>query len=236
MRSFITLVVMLLLVARTQAQEQTITGTVTDSKNGQPLAGVTVSEKNRNNNALTNSQGNYSITVTGKKPVLIFSYVGFASAELPVSGSNISLALKPENAALQEVFVVAYGNQTKKNITSAISVVNSEQIKRQQVVSVTQALQGTAPGVLVINTSGQPGDNPEIRIRGIASVNASAEPLIVVDGIPFNGNLNLINPNDIDNFSVLKDASATALYGSRAANGVILVNTKSGRKNQKSKS
>jgi TonB-linked SusC/RagA family outer membrane protein len=236
MRKVISLFVLLMMTAMVQAQEQTVTGTVTDNKSGQPLAGVTVTEKNVNNSTVTNSEGGYSLVVRSKKPVLVFSYVGFATSELSVNGSTpVNLSMKSENAALQEVFVVAYGNQTKKNITSAISVVNSEQIKRQQVVSVTQALQGTAPGVLVINTSGQPGDNPEIRIRGIASVNASAEPLIVVDGIPFNGNLNMINPNDIDNFSVLKDASATALYGSRAANGVILVNTKSGRKNQPSR-
>jgi TonB-dependent SusC/RagA subfamily outer membrane receptor len=117
-------------------------------------------------------------------------------------------------------------------VTSAISVVDEQTIKRQQVTSVTQALQGTAPGVVVINTTGQPGDNPIIRIRGIASVNASAEPLIVLDGVPFDGNLNMINPNDIENFSILKDAPATALYGSRAANGVILITTKSGRRNQ----
>ncbi|MES2647539.1 MAG: TonB-dependent receptor [Bacteroidota bacterium] len=235
MRKSFTLFVMLLLVSIVQAQEKTVSGNVTDSKN-QPLAGVTVSEKNGTNNTVTDNAGNYNLLVTGKKPVLVFSFVGFAASEVAVENDvTISISLKPENAALQEVYVVAYGNQTRKNITSAISVVNSEQIRRQQVTSVTQALQGTAPGVLVINSSGQPGDNPEIRIRGIASVNASAEPLIVVDGIPFNGNLNMINPSDIDNFSVLKDASATALYGSRAANGVILINTKTGRRSQKSR-
>jgi TonB-linked SusC/RagA family outer membrane protein len=213
-------------------QQRTITGKVSDPQNA-PLAGVTVAEKNTNNVTTTGTDGTYEISVQGKNAILVFSFVGFATTELTATGNTVNASLKLENRALQEVYVVAYGNQTKKNITSAVSVVNSDQIRRQQVVSATQALQGLAPGVLVVNNSGQPGDNPQIRIRGIASVNASAEPLIVVDGIPFNGNLNMINPNDIDNFTVLKDASATALYGSRAANGVILINTKMGRKNQK---
>src|SRR5690606_12514200 len=119
-----------------------------------------------------------------------------------------------------------------REVTSAISIVDEQAIKRQQVTSVTQALQGTAPGVLVINTTGQPGDNPIIRIRGIGSVNASADPLIVLDGVPFDGNVNMINPSDIESFSILKDAPATALYGSRAANGVVMITTKSGRRNQ----
>lgn len=235
MRKVLQLCWLLLLTAAASAQERTVSGKVTDSRTAEALAGVTVTEKNTNNFTATNADGAYSIAVKGKNAVLVFTYIGLATTELDVNGNELNLAMKAENKALQEVFVVAYGNQTKRNSTSAVSVVTSDQIKRQQVTTVTQALQGTAPGVMVVNTSGQPGENPQIRIRGIASVNASAEPLIVVDGIPFNGNLNMISPNDIDNFSVLKDATATALYGSRAANGVILINTKGGRKNQKAK-
>lgn len=234
MRKFYYFCTLLCISSIVHAQEQTISGKVTDGQNNSPLAGVTVAERNGANITATQVDGTYSINVKNKNVVLLFSYSGYATIEIPLEGrSTVDVTMKPENKSLQEVYVVAYGNQTRRNATSAVSVVNSDQIKRQQVTTVTQALQGTAPGVLVINTSGQPGENPQIRIRGIASINASAEPLIVVDGVPFGGNLAMINPNDVDNFSVLKDATATALYGSRAANGVILINTKSGKKDSK---
>ncbi|MES2775522.1 MAG: TonB-dependent receptor [Bacteroidota bacterium] len=216
------------------AQEKLLSGKITDSRDGKPMAGVTVTVKGTNVTTTTNSDGTYQLRISAKDPVLLFSYVGFATEEVSAAGkTSLNLALNTEEKALREVTVVAYGTQKKKDITSSVSVVNSEAIKRQQVVSVGQALQGTAAGVMVVNTSGQPGDNPTLRIRGIASINASANPLIVVDGVPFDGNLNMINPNDIDNFSILKDATATALYGSRAANGVVMINTKNGKKGGK---
>ena len=236
MRLLKTLLLWLCIPLIALSQGRTVSGVVTDQATGAPLNGVTVTEKNTNNAVSTNEAGQFTIQVAGKGAVLQISYVGYAQQELAVGNSNsLSVALKVEERALQEVYVVAYGNQSKRTLTSAVSTVGAEQIGRQQVTTVTQALQGTAAGVLVVNNSGQPGDAPQIRIRGIASVNASAQPLIVVDGVPFDGNINMINPNDIDNFSILKDASATALYGSRAANGVVLITTKGGRKNQKPK-
>lgn len=236
MRKLSYLLALLLLGTTAYAQEKTISGKVTDGQTASPLSGVTVSERNGANVTATQADGTFTITITSNNAILLFTYTGYTTLEIPVNNqSTIDVTMKPESKALQEVYVVAYGNQTKRNSTSAVSVVTSDQIRRQQVTTVTQALQGTAPGVMVINNSGQPGDNPQIRIRGIASINASAEPLIVVDGVPFGGNLAMINPNDVDNFSVLKDATATALYGSRAANGVILINTKGGRKNSKPK-
>ncbi|WP_276484936.1 SusC/RagA family TonB-linked outer membrane protein [Paraflavitalea pollutisoli] len=213
-----------------RAQSRTITGKVTD-KGGIGLPGVSVTIKNGPTGTQTNDNGEYSLSVPPNARTLVYSFVGFNVEEVSIGRNNtLNVTLSTEEKKLDEVVVVAYGTQRKREVTSSIAVVDEKAIKRQQVTSVGQALQGTAAGVLVVNNSGQPGDNPQIRIRGIASLNANAEPLLVLDGIPFDGNLNMINPNDIENFSVLKDGTATALYGSRAAAGVILINTKKGRK------
>jgi TonB-linked SusC/RagA family outer membrane protein len=220
---------LILLYGQLLSQNRTVSGSVADEK-GNPIPGVTVQIKGSRRGTTTSPEGAFSIAVPGSAKTLVFSSINFTTRELAIA-DNLSVVLKALSANLQEVVVVAYGTQKKSEITSAISTVNADAIKNQQVVTVGQALQGTAPGVLVVNTDGQPGESPTIRIRGIASIAASADPLIVLDGIPFDGNLNMINPSDIDNFSVLKDAAATALYGSRAANGVILITTKSGKRN-----
>ncbi len=222
---------MLVVCLQLLAQTRSITGRITDAQgNGVPNASVTV--KGTNVGTTTNTDGSFSLNVPANATALVISSVGFQNQEFTLgpTSNNIAITLGTAERSLDEVVVVAYGQQQRKAVTGAISTVNAEKIQRQQVVSATQALQGLATGVLVINTTGQPGDNPTIRIRGIGSVNASADPLIVMDGIPFNGNLNTINPNDIESMNVLKDATATALYGSRAANGVILITTKQGRK------
>ncbi|MEO8413739.1 MAG: TonB-dependent receptor [Ginsengibacter sp.] len=213
------------------AQIRSIRGKVIDNA-GNPVPNVSVTIKGNKQGTSTNADGAFILNIPSGAKTLMVSSVGFSDQEVTVGNNDhINIVLSNIEKQLEEVVVVAYGTQKKREITSAISTVDAEAIKKQQVTSVTQALQGTASGVLVINSSGQPGDNPTIRIRGIASVNASAEPLIVLDGVPFNGNINMISASDIDNFSVLKDATATALYGSRAANGVILINTKTGKKN-----
>ncbi|MDF2192262.1 TonB-dependent receptor [Paraflavitalea sp. CAU 1676] len=229
-RSLLIAIWLLCMAAVVQAQSRTITGKVTD-KAGTGLAGVSVTIKNSSTGTQTADNGDYSLTVPSNARILVFSFVGHAVEEVNIGRSNtLNVTLSTEEKKLDEVVVVAYGTQRKREVTSSIAIVDDKAIKRQQVTTVGQALQGTAAGVLVVNNSGQPGDNPQIRIRGIASLNANAEPLLVLDGIPFDGNLNMINPNDIENFSVLKDGTATALYGSRAAAGVILINTKRGRK------
>lgn len=221
---------LILLYGHLLAQSRIISGKVQDEK-GNPVPGASIQVKGSRRGTSTTADGVFSISAPANVKFLTVSSVNFAAQEVPVS-DNMTVVLKPATASnLQEVVVVAYGTQKKSEITSAISVVDAKAIGNQQVTSVGQALQGTAPGVMVVNDNGQPGENPVIRIRGIASIAASADPLIVLDGIPYDGNLNMINPNDIDNFSVLKDASATALYGSRAANGVILINTKAGKRN-----
>jgi len=213
------------------AQTRTVTGRVTDEK-GSAVANATISVKGSNIGVSSDAEGNFTFPVPNTARTLVISHVGMANKEVGLTSTgtyNISLTSTASNLA--EVVVVAYGQQQRKAVVGAISTVSADKIARQQVVSPTQALQGLAAGVLVINTTGQPGDNPTIRIRGIGSVNASASPLIVLDGVPFNGNLNAINPNDIESMNVLKDATASSLYGSRAANGVILITTKKGTRN-----
>ncbi len=231
MRKIFTFLVLLLFsISIAQAQTRKITGQVFDGT-GKPLSNVSIKSEGKGL-GITNNNGGFAITSSASITSLTFSAVGYKDTSVLLNGeTNFAIQLTATTNALNDVVVVAYGTQRRSEITSAISTVNSDAIKNQQVTSVGQALQGTAPGVLVVNTNGQPGSNPTIRIRGVASILASADPLIVLDGIVFDGNLNMINPNDIDNFSILKDATATALYGSRAANGVILINTKSGRKN-----
>jgi TonB-linked SusC/RagA family outer membrane protein len=230
MRKVLLFFTFILLCSQLPAQSRIISGKVQDEK-GNPVPGASIQIKGSRRGTSTNADGVFSISAPANAKLLMVSSVNFAPQELPIS-ENMTIVLLPAPVSgLQEVVVVAYGTQKRTEVTSAISVVDAKAISNQQVTTVGQALQGTAPGVMVVNDNGQPGENPTIRIRGIASIAASAAPLIVLDGIPFDGNLNMINPNDIDNFSVLKDASATALYGSRAANGVILINTKAGKRN-----
>ena len=213
------------------AQTRTITGRVVDER-GNGLAGASVVGKGTGSGTQTNAEGAFQVELPTSIRSIVISYSGMAEQEVQLTTATeytIRMSVSTQTN-MEEVVVVAYGQQQRKAVTGSISTVGAEQIQRQQVVSATQALQGLAAGVLVINTTGQPGDNPTIRIRGIGSVNASADPLVVVDGTPFNGNLNTLNPNDIESMNVLKDATATALYGSRAANGVILITTKQGKR------
>lgn len=215
------------------AQEKTITGTVTDDSGSLP--GVSVIIKGTTKGTETDFDGKYTIKAKSGD-ILSFSYIGYKKAERKVSASNkINVVLKSDNTVLDEIVVVAYGTQTKESIVGSVAVVSNEVIEKQQVVSVTNALQGTVPGVSIVSAGGQPGDNPTIRIRGVGSINADASPLIILDGSPYNGNINSISADQIESMNVLKDASSTALYGSRGANGVILINTKKGKINAPTK-
>ncbi|MBB4118911.1 TonB-linked SusC/RagA family outer membrane protein [Mesonia hippocampi] len=208
------------------AQQKTISGTVTDDS-GLPLPGVNVLIKNTSSGTQTDFDGNYSISAN-QGDVLEFSYVGFTSQEIKVGASNnISVSLKA-GEALKEVIVVAYGAQEERALVGSVVSLDNEVLEKQQLTSVTSAIQGNVPGVNLITSGGQPGTNPTIRIRGVGSINASADPLIIVDGSPFNGNINAISPDQVESMNVLKDAASTALYGSRGANGVIVITTKKG--------
>jgi TonB-linked SusC/RagA family outer membrane protein len=211
----------------------TIRGTVTDTAN-MPLPGVTVKEKNTTNAVITDSKGQYNITV-GDNAVLVFSFVGYGTTEMPVTGSaSVNVKLKETNTNLNEVVVVGYGTQKRADINGAVSTVGAKDIGDKPVLNAFQALQGESPNLIIQQNSLDPGATPIVNIRGIGTT-GNNDPLVVIDGIvtQSTGSLNTINPNDIANVTILKDAGSAAIYGSRAANGVILITTKSGKLNQK---
>ncbi len=208
------------------AQERAISGTVTSEEEG-GLPGVNILLKGTTVGTVTDVDGNYRISVEEEDPILVFSAVGYTTEEVSVGNqSTIDMLMLPDITSLSEVVVVGYGTQDRARVTGAISSVSSEEINQLPVPSVEQALQGRAAGVTVTN-NGAPGEGANVRIRGIGTV-GNNDPLYVIDGVPAGG-LNSINPNDIESVEVLKDASAAAIYGSRAANGVILITTKRGQ-------
>ncbi|MBU3028396.1 TonB-dependent receptor [Zobellia galactanivorans] len=233
-----------------RGQDFTVTGTITDG-NGMPLSGANIVEKGTVNGVTADFDGNFSLSVADVDAVLVVSYIGFATKEVSVNGRNsIAVSLEESAAALEEIVVVGYGTQKKKDLTGAVSSVDGEDIQNSAKTSIDQMLQGKVAGVRISQTSGQPGGGVSIRIRGNSSLNTSNEPLYVIDGMPIDNSaaitdngpnisssappnpLNTINPQDIESIQVLKDASATAIYGSRGANGVILITTKSGKEGQ----
>ena len=208
---------------------RTVSGTVT-SDIGEGLPGVTVIVKGTTVGATTNVNGEYSLAVPEGASTLVISSIGYEKKEVPVgSGGRVDVRLAPEAQALNEIQVVGYGVQKKSQVTGAISSVSEEQLREVPVSNVGQALQGRAAGVTISSASSSPGQNPVIRIRGNRSFAGSNDPLLVVDGVPYDGNLNDLNPDDLTGVEVLKDASSTAIYGARGANGVILITTKRGK-------
>jgi TonB-linked SusC/RagA family outer membrane protein len=211
------------------AGTHTVTGKIT-SDNGEALPGVTVVVKGTTNGVTTDANGNYTLTVPNDNSVLVISSVGFTKQEVAVGKrTNLSQSLVPETQALNEVQVVGYGTQKKSQVTGAISSVSDEQLRDVPVANVGQALQGRAAGITVSSSGTAPGQAPTIRIRGNRSLSGSNDPLLVVDGVPYDGSLNDLNPDDITSLEVLKDASSTAIYGARGANGVILITTRRGK-------
>src|SRR5690606_23340883 len=202
-----------------EAPQRELRGRVTDDTGG-VLQGVTVTVKGTVTQTLTDNLGQFRISAPPSADVLVFSIVGFQPVEVAI-GSNkvINAVLKSSIADLDEVVVVGYGTVRKGDVTGAISSVSSAQIAEVPVTNVSQALQGRAPGVLVTTAGNHPGAEPTVRIRGNRSFSAGNDPLYVVDGMPMGGSLSDINPNDIASMEILKDASATAIYGSRGANG-----------------
>lgn len=232
---FINVCSLILLVGwgNTYAQN-TITGQVIDTNTAEPIPGVNVLVKGSSEGAVTDLNGRYSISAPDAESVLVFSFIGFATKEEVVGNrSTIDIALESDVASLEEVVVVGYGTKRKRDLTGSISQVEPDQVNIVATPNVAEALQGRAAGVAIM-TSPQPGGEPTIRVRGTGSISAGNDPLLVVDGFPLvNANLNDINSNDITSIEILKDASATAIYGSRGANGVILVTTKEGKTGQK---
>ncbi|TSA38425.1 MAG: TonB-dependent receptor [Porphyromonadaceae bacterium] len=228
MKKIFTLLILSTLFVSVFAQNGTITGKVTDA-GGIGLPGVTIQIKGTINGTITNVDGSYQISVSGG--VLVFRYVGFVTQEIPVTNQSvINVVLLEDVRLLNEIVVIGYGSQKKMDLTTAVSTVSEKEIKDRPIVSAVQALQGKAAGVQVTQTSGKPGESLTVRVRGATSVLAGNEPLYVVDGVPTT-DIKGLSPTDISSMSVLKDASSAAIYGARAANGVVLITTKRGKEN-----
>jgi TonB-linked SusC/RagA family outer membrane protein len=216
------------------AQDISVSGTVVDNS-GEALIGVSVVQKGTTKGISTDIDGRYTLTVS-RDAVLDFSYMGYVTQSIPVQGRNrIDVTLSEDTKALQEVVVIGYGTQRREAVTGSVASMNGDNIRAIAATNVAQALQGRIAGVEMSQTSSKPGAEMQIRIRGTRSLNAENDPLIVLDGIPFSGSLSDINPNDIKSMDILKDASATAIYGSRGANGVLLITTNRGQSGQKAK-
>jgi TonB-linked SusC/RagA family outer membrane protein len=210
------------------AQVRQVSGTVTGSADNLPIPGATVVVKGTSIGTITGIDGKYRLELPQNAKTLVFSFVGMKSVELPVSGTVISVALDPDVIGIEEVIAVAYGTAKKSSLTGAATQIGSEKIAARPVTNISKAIEGATSGVQVSSGSGQPGAGQSIRIRGFGSVNASNDPLYILDGVPYAGNISNINPDDIESVSILKDAASTALYGNKAANGVVLVTTKKG--------
>jgi TonB-linked SusC/RagA family outer membrane protein len=214
---------------KNSAIQKVISGRVTDDQ-GVSLPGATVMFKGTNIGTTTDADGRYKLTIPDNAEILVISFVGYLTEERPIAGATvIDVTLVEDIQTLSEVVVVGYGTQKKSDITGAISSVKGNELTQLPIQRVDQALQGRAAGVLVLNTAGAPGANTTIRVRGMNSINGGNNALVVIDGLQ-GGNLNSLNPNDIESIEILKDASATAIYGSRGSNGVILITTKGGKK------
>ena len=220
-----TLSVTLSLCLASFAQQVQVTGTVKDNA-GNPVAGATILVEGTTNGTTSNADGSYSISAASDATLLV-SFIGYQSQKHAIAGkTRIDIVLKEDSQAIDDVIVVAFGTAKKEAFTGSAAVIKSDDIAKSQQSNVAQALAGKVAGVQLTNTSGQPGTSPEIRVRGFSSLNAGNGPLWIVDGMPYSGDLNNLNPNDIESMTVLKDAASNALYGARGANGVVMITTK----------
>ncbi|GGD80427.1 SusC/RagA family TonB-linked outer membrane protein [Emticicia aquatilis] len=223
------LALLCLISSYANAADITITGKVSDAEKGEGLPGVSITIKGTSRGATTDGKGDYSIKVPNKNAVLVFSFLGYETQEIEVGNQTIiSVNMTADAKSLEEVVVVGYGTQKKVNLTGAVSTIDSKTIENRPSSNLANALQGTSPGLIITRSNGQPGsEGIGIQIRGASSANGSIEPLVILDGVTVPSNtLQSLNPNDVENISVLKDAAAAAIYGAQAAGGVILVTTK----------
>ncbi|MDR0385832.1 MAG: SusC/RagA family TonB-linked outer membrane protein [Prevotellaceae bacterium] len=212
------------------AQQTQVTGIVKENT-GEPVVGASVVVKGTNVGILTDTNGQFSFDVPESATIIVVSYIGFKEKEVAVK-PHIEVVMEPDVSALDEVIVVAYGTAKKSSFTGSVATVKGENLTKKNQSEITKALVGEAAGVQVLTSSGQPGTNATVRIRGFGSANSKRNPLYVVDGLPFDGDISAIDAADVESTTILKDASASALYGARAANGVILITTKKGVKGQ----
>lgn len=229
--SFMALV---LVISQASAQQRTVTGKVTTAEDGLAFPGVSVFVKGTTVGVITDSNGNYSLSIPSEAETLVFSFIGYTAQEKEIGNNSvINVAMTPDVTELGEVVVTAFGTTTKRDFTGSASSIASEDLKLRPVTNPIAAIEGNATGVQFINSSGAPGSSPNLVIRGVGTLNGgSTSPLFIVDGVQFEGTLSLINQEDIESFTILKDAASTSLYGSRAANGVVIITTKSGRKGE----
>ena len=229
MRCLMGLLLGLVLTVNAFAQDRTVSGKVTD-RNGDAMPGVSIANKGTTKGTSTNAEGMFELSGLSGNATLVFSFIGYKPVEVAVGNkSTLDVVLDEENQTLNEVVVVGYGTQKKGEITGAVAQYKNESLDEAPVARIDQALQGKIAGVQIQNTSSDAGSDPKIRIRGTSSVNAGANPLVVVDGHPVADGLSFVNPADVESIEVLKDAASAAIYGSRGASGVILVTTKSGK-------
>lgn len=229
-RFLLTFLCVLLLVYQGFAQSVRITGTVTSAEDGETVPGATVLVVGTGNGTITDVEGNFSLNAASSDSIRV-SYIGYETVVLPVGNrTQINITLYPDIERLEEVIVVGYGTQKRSDVTGSVASFSGDVLEKMPTVDVTQALQGRVAGLNVtFSGSSAEGGNSNMLIRGKNSLTADNKPFIVLDGIPFeSGSLSEINPNDIESVNILKDASATAIYGARAANGVILITTKKG--------
>ena len=223
---FMTCLFVMIGLATAQTRVQ---GTVTSAEDGEPIVGATVLVKGTTIGTVTDIDGKFVLTgIPSSAKTLVISYVGMKTQEVAIR-SSVRVSLASDAEVLDDVIVVAYGTAKKSSFTGSAANVDNKKLEMRPITSVTNGLEGQATGVLMTSSSGQPGSSASIRIRGYGSINASSTPLYVVDGIPFDGSLNSINPSDIESMTILKDASAGALYGARGANGVVMITTKQGK-------
>mgnify|MGYP006267728765 CR=1 FL=1 len=242
MRGATWLLLILLLFGGSLLAQNRIAGRVIDANSGDPLTGATVLIKGTTKGAYTDGNGEFSFSVSESEVNLVVSFLGYNKTELivPAGSTDLTIELEAKDSELDEVVLIGYGSTEKEDVTGSIVSVSSKEFQKGNLATPEQLIQGKVPGVQITANGGAPGAGSRIRIRGGASLNASNDPLIVIDGVPVdNGGINgapnplsLINPNDIETFTVLKDASATAIYGSRASNGVIIITTKQGKAGQ----
>lgn len=232
-RQLLTLALVFFSVVFAQAQVRTYSGVVVSSEDGQTMPGVNIKISGTSRGTSADFDGNFTISAE-KGQTLVFSFVGYKNKSVVLGDSrDLTITLDPDASMLDDVVVVAYGTAKKKDLTGSISTITAGEIKNRQVSTVTRALDGQVAGIQVTSNTGQPGSDATIRIRGIGSMNASNDAMILLDGVPYPSTLSTINPDDIATVTVMKDAASTSLYGSRAANGIVAITTKRGRTNQK---
>ena len=230
---FLLLVAVLSISLCASAQTRTVKGTVVYAGDQEPLPGATILPVGGGNGVATDIDGNFTLEVPSKVTMLNVSYVGMVTKQVAITSGDMRIELTNSENNLDEVMVVAYGTAKKSTYTGSAAVVKAEDINKVQTSNAVNALNGKVSGVQLNNATGQPGsNNPTILIRGISSINAGSQPLYIVDGAPYDGDINNISTQDIESMTVLKDAASNALYGARGANGVIVITTKKGKQGE----